>query len=315
MTEQGKGPRRTGRGVQDTAVTSATEATQDTLLQAEDLYLFARGEQECAYRFLGANPRHHAGQDGVLFAVWAPNARAVSVVGDFNHWNPQAHPLRRHAGFGVWEVFIPGVQAGQHYKYQIISAQGVVQPWKADPYARATQLRPDTASIVPAVSQHQWQDADWLARRAAAAPHGAPMLIYEVHAGSWRRHWHDDSFLSYRELAEQLVAYVKDMGFTHIQFMPLSEFPFDGSWGYQPIGLYSPTSRFGAPDELLEQPATARIGHARLRKHQPATAAEHAAYAGHRVRQQQRLLGRARPDSALHRGGGRRGEGEPRGRL
>ncbi len=250
MTHEGKGPRRTGRLAEVTTVAESTPAPQDTLLQAEDLYLFARGEQECAYRFLGANPRHHAGQDGVLFAVWAPNARAVSVVGDFNHWNPQAHPLRRHAGFGVWEVFIPGVQAGQHYKYQVISEQGVVQPWKADPYARATQLRPDTASIVPAASQYQWQDADWLARRAAATPHGAPMLIYEVHAGSWRRHWHDDSFLSYRELAEQLVAYVKDMGFTHIQFMPLSEFPFDGSWGYQPIGLYSPTCRFGTPDEL-----------------------------------------------------------------
>ncbi len=250
MTHEGKGPRRTGRLVEVTTVASATPDSQDTLLQAEDLYLFARGEQERAYRFLGANPRHHAGVDGVLFAVWAPNARAVSVVGDFNHWNPQAHPLRRHAGFGVWEVFIPGVQAGQHYKYQIVSEQGVVQPWKADPYARATQLRPDTASIVPAPSRHVWQDADWLARRAAAAPHRAPMLIYEVHAGSWRRHWHDDSFLSYRELAEQLVAYVKDIGFTHIQFMPLSEFPFDGSWGYQPIGLYSPTCRFGTPDDL-----------------------------------------------------------------
>jgi 1,4-alpha-glucan branching enzyme len=252
MTQEGKGPRRTGRlaGTPPTAEAAATPAPQDMLLQAQDLYLFARGEQERAYQFLGANPCRHAGQDGVLFAVWAPNAQAVSVVGDFNHWNPHTHPLRRHAGFGVWELFIAGVQAGQHYKYQIVSEQGVVQPWKADPYARATQLRPDTASIVAAPSQHRWQDAEWLARRAAAAPHRSPMLIYEVHAGSWRRHWHDDSFLSYRELAEQLVAYVKELGFTHIQFMPLSEFPFDGSWGYQPIGLYSPTRRFGMPDEL-----------------------------------------------------------------
>jgi len=229
---------------------AATGQSTPLLLRSEDLYLFSRGEQERAWQFLGANHRTHEGVQGVLFAVWAPSASHVSVVGDFNAWHSEAHPLRRHAGFGVWEIFIPGVQSGQHYKYHIVSAQGVTLPWKADPYARATQLRPQTASVVPQKHAYQWHDNAWMARRAVSSPHGAAMLIYEVHAGSWRRHWHDDSFLSYAELAEQLVTYVKEMGFTHIQLMPVSEFPFDGSWGYQPIGLFSPTRRFGSPDDL-----------------------------------------------------------------
>jgi len=231
-------------------ISAGPDASQALLLSSEDLYLFARGEQERAWRFLGANHRTHQEVEGVLFAVWAPAASQVSVVGDFNHWQSDAHPLRCHPGFGVWEIFIPGVEAGQNYKYQIVSEHGVTQPWKADPYARATQLRPQTASVVPQKEAYHWQDEEWMARRAASSPHAAPMLIYEVHAGSWRRHWHDDSFLSYIELADQLVSYVKDMGFTHIQLMPVSEFPFDGSWGYQPIGLFSPTRRFGSPDDL-----------------------------------------------------------------
>ncbi|OGT71125.1 MAG: 1,4-alpha-glucan branching enzyme [Gammaproteobacteria bacterium RIFCSPLOWO2_02_FULL_57_10] len=220
------------------------------LLQAEDLYLFSRGEQERAYRFLGANHYQLDGVDGVLFAVWAPNASQVSVVGDFNHWQPQAHIMHRHPGFGVWELFVPGVVAGMHYKYQLVSEHGVIQPWKADPYAKTTQLRPETASVVPEKAEYEWQDSEWLQKRAASEPHVEPMLVYEVHLGSWRRHWHDNSFLDYRELAHQLVAYVKEMGFTHIQLMPVSEFPFDGSWGYQPIGLFAPTRRFGTPDEF-----------------------------------------------------------------
>lgn len=244
-------PRKSKAEKTSTQTTAApTQDSTPLLLNAEDLYLFSRGEQERAWRFLGANHRTHQGVDGVLFAVWAPSASRVSVVGDFNHWHSDAHSMRRHPGFGVWEVFIPGVQAGQHYKYQIVSEHGVTQPWKADPYARAMQLRPQTASVVPQKDAYAWQDSQWMSARAAGSPHGAPMLIYEVHAGSWRRHWHDDSFLSYTELAEQLVSYVKDMGFTHIQLMPVSEFPFDGSWGYQPIGLFSPTRRFGTPDEL-----------------------------------------------------------------
>ena len=220
------------------------------LLQQEDLYLFSRGEQERAYRFMGANHVCHDGVDGVLFAVWAPSARQVSVVGDFNHWNPDSHPMRCHAGFGVWELFVPALADGLHYKYQITSADGRVLPWKADPYGRASQLRPDTASMVPARESYAWGDEEWMQHRADTPLHHSPMQIYEVHAGSWRRHWHDNGFLSYHELADQLVSYAKDMGFTHLQLMPMSEFPFDGSWGYQPIGLYAPTRRFGSPDEF-----------------------------------------------------------------
>lgn len=220
------------------------------LLNTEDLYLFNRGEQERAYRFLGANHTQVNGVDGVLFAVWAPSAQSVAVVGDFNAWNPNSHPMLVHAGFGVWECFIPGVVSGSRYKYQIVSAQGQVLPWKADPYAKATQLRPENASMVPVQTRYEWSDSEWLSKRANNALHESQMLIYEVHAGSWRRHWHDDGFLSYHELADQLLAYVKELGFTHIQFMPMSEFPFDGSWGYQPIGLFSPTSRFGTPDDF-----------------------------------------------------------------
>lgn len=219
-------------------------------LKVEDLYLFSRGEQERAYRFLGAHHRCVDGVAGVLFAVWAPSATSVAVVGDCNDWNPTSNPMRVHAGFGVWECFIPGAKAGDCYKYQLVDAQGQVLPWKADPYAQATQLRPNTASIVQTEALYEWGDKAWLEQRRERSLHQSQMLIYEVHAGSWRRHWHDDGFLSYHELADQLVGYVKEMGFTHIQFMPLSEFPFDGSWGYQPIGLYSPTRRFGTPEDF-----------------------------------------------------------------
>lgn len=225
-------------------------ALEPMLLKDEDLYLFSRGEQERAYRFLGA---HHTSVNrvvGVQFAVWAPSARSVAVVGDFNGWNPDTHPMRVHAGFGVWESFVPGAASGSRYKYQIVSAEGHVLPWKADPYAQSTQLRPENASMVPEAVSYQWGDALWLEGRSRVELHESQMLIYEVHAGSWRRNWHDDGFLSYHELADQLLAYVKDMGFTHIQFMPISEFPFDGSWGYQPIGLFSPTRRFGTPDDF-----------------------------------------------------------------
>ncbi len=249
-TAVSKAPAKTNKKTVLAKESQAALQTAPMLVSDEDLYLFSRGEQERAYRFLGAHHRSVDGVEGVLFAVWAPSARSVAVVGDFNDWNPDGHPLRVHAGFGVWECFIPGVAAGSCYKYQIVSDQGHVLPWKADPYAQAMQLRPNNASVVPTPTHYEWGDEAWLERRSRAALHESQMLIYEVHAGSWRRHWHDGSFLSYHELADQLLAYVKDMGFTHIQFMPMSEFPFDGSWGYQPIGLFSPTRRFGNPDEF-----------------------------------------------------------------
>ena len=220
-----------------------------SLLDPTDLYLFSNGTQEQAWRFLGANPRTCDGVEGILFAVWAPNARRVSLVGSHNNWDGRAHVMRKHPASGIWEIFIPGLQAGTAYKYEIVSAEGKFLPLKADPYALQMQLRPDTASLVPAPSQYAWQDAAWMQQRRAFASHVAPVSIYEVHAGSWKRR-DDARLLTYRELAEDLLPYVKELGFTHVQLMPVSEFPFDGSWGYQPLGMFAPTARFGPPDEF-----------------------------------------------------------------
>jgi 1,4-alpha-glucan branching enzyme len=222
-----------------------------SLLDPTDAYLFNNGTQEQAWRYLGANQRHADGVDGVLFAVWAPNARRVSLVGAHNNWDGRAHVMRQHPASGLWEIFMPGMAAGTAYKYEIVSADGRILPLKADPYARQMQLRPDTASVVPAVSSHAWQDAEWMEQRRASASHVAPISIYEVHAGSWKLKVEENNRpLTYRELAEDLLSYVSHMGFTHVQLMPISEFPFDGSWGYQPLGLFAPSARFGTPDEL-----------------------------------------------------------------
>lgn len=215
------------------------------LLTDDDLYLFARGEHEDAYRFLGAHFHH----DCVRFAVWAPSASYVSVCGDFNHWDPHAHPLAPQGESGVWATQISDVQAGMHYKYYLVGAQGQLLPLKADPYARESQLRPDTASMVPHVSRYQWHDERWLLKRRGQHPHKEPISIYEIHAGSWRRTG-DNAHYDYRQLADQLLPYIRQLGFTHIQLMPLAEHPFDGSWGYQPIGMFCPTRRFGSPDDL-----------------------------------------------------------------
>lgn len=215
------------------------------LIAAEDLYLFARGEHECAFDVLGAHLTGH----GTRFAVWAPGARAVFVCGDFNGWNPDAHPLYGQGDSGVWAAEIDGVVAGMHYKYRIVSADGRVMPLKADPYARETQFRPDTASMVPQQPRHQWSDQQWLETRRHTSHVRQPMMIYELHAASWRRGT-DNQFLNYRELADQLIPYVADLGFTHIQLMPITEYPFDGSWGYQPTGMFAPTRRLGSPDDL-----------------------------------------------------------------
>lgn len=215
------------------------------LLSPEDLYLFARGEHECPYRFLGA----HSVGNGTRFAVWAPSATRVAVCGDFNHWDTGKDLLVPQGDSGIWAGIVLHAQPGMHYKYCIHDARGQQQPLKADPYARESQRRPDTASMVPYATQFSWDDGLWLQQRKSSQPHRQAMSIYEVHAGSWRRGEHN-RWLGYRELADQLIPYVKQLGFTHIQFMPLNEHPFDGSWGYQPIGLYAPTRRFGAPDDL-----------------------------------------------------------------
>jgi 1,4-alpha-glucan branching enzyme len=220
-----------------------------TQLSTEDLYFFARGEHERAYRFLGAHESEHNGVPGVNFAVWAPSAKCVSVVGDFNNWQSGRDLLLAQGDSGIHLGFVKHAKAGMHYKYHIIGANGDVQPLKADPFARETQLRPDTASMVPYHTQYQWQDMAWLELRKSRLAHKAPLLIYELHAGSWRR-TAEGGFLNFRELAAQLIPYVRSLGFTHVQLMPVSEHPFDGSWGYQPVGLFAPSRRFGSPDDF-----------------------------------------------------------------
>ncbi len=217
----------------------------------DDLYLFNEGTHEYCYRWMGAHRTVNDGVDGVRFVVWAPSARRVSVVGDFNQWDGRCHVMRHHRAAGIWEIFVPGLADWSLYKYEIVDADGKVLPLKADPYARSMQHPPETASRVVPGEAFAWGDGDWMAARTARQHTGAPMSIYEVHAGSWRRRPEDGNrYLSYVELADELLAYVLDMGFTHIQLMPLSEYPFDGSWGYQPIGLFAPTIRYGTPDEF-----------------------------------------------------------------
>ena len=216
-----------------------------------DLHLLVEGTHLKSYEKLGAHPVAHDGVAGVAFAVWAPNARRVSVVGDFNNWDGRRLPMRlRHAG-GFWELFVPGLPAGALYKYEILGPDGELLPLKADPFAQETELPPRTASVVPHPSRHEWQDAAWMADRAARNDRESPIAVYEVHLGSWRRDLADGGgYLGYRRLADELVPYVRDLGFTHIEVMPISEYPFDGSWGYQPIGLYAPTRRYGSPDDF-----------------------------------------------------------------
>ncbi|MCL1048811.1 1,4-alpha-glucan branching protein GlgB [Shewanella abyssi] len=217
----------------------------DSLLTADELYLFGEGAQQQAYRFLGANWRECQGVKGVLFCVWAPNAKRVSLIGDFNHWDGAVNVMRQHLANGIWEIFVPNVTAGAYYKFEVIDANGLCIE-RADPYAKAMQAAPGNASVVSSAEQHVWQDKQWLAARSKQVWHQAPMSIYEVHLASWRRQGDDGTqYLDYAELTQQLIPYTVDMGFTHLQLMPVSEYPFDGSWGYQPVGLYAPTYRFG----------------------------------------------------------------------
>ncbi|MCT7374222.1 1,4-alpha-glucan branching protein GlgB [Chelativorans salis] len=212
-----------------------------------DRHLLGEGRHLRLYEKLGAHPMKCDGVAGTRFAVWAPNASRVSVIGNFNFWEGRRHTMRPHPGIGVWEIFVPGVGPGEIYKYEIIGAQGQVLPPKADPVAFKSEVPPATASVVDGLPARAWEDESWMKERSARNDRSAPISIYEVHLGSWRRR-DDGAYLTYDELADQLVPYVKDLGFTHIECMPVSEHPFSGSWGYQPIGLYAPTSRFGDPD-------------------------------------------------------------------
>jgi 1,4-alpha-glucan branching enzyme len=227
------------------------------LLREMDAWLFAEGRHQRPYEFLGAHPIQVEGVAGVRFAVWAPNAQRVSVVGNFNNWDGRRNMLRLRPECGVWEGFVPHAGGGDLYKYEIRARDGSLL-LKADPYAYRAELRPSTASVVQRLPA-------WVAptaERKAANAHDAPISIYEVHPGSWRQH-HDGRWLSYVELAEQLVGYAAEMGFTHIELMPVHEHPFDGSWGYQPTGLYAPTARFGTPEQfahLIERAHQAGLG-------------------------------------------------------
>jgi len=214
-----------------------------------DLHLFGEGRHRHAYRMLGAHPHSADGIDGVLFATWAPAAERISVVGDFNDWDGRCHPMRVRGDGGVWELFIPDLEPGANYKLEIRNRDTGEILLKADPYGQQFQYRPDTASVVRDREVYSWLDENWITARAETEWQHAPMSIYELHLGSWQR-TEDDAFLNYRELAHRLVDYLSETGFTHIELLPITEHPFDGSWGYQTIGYFAPTSRFGSPDDF-----------------------------------------------------------------
>ena len=214
-----------------------------------DLYLFHQGRNYHAYEMLGAHFVERDGKKGVRFAVWAPHAKSISVVGDFNEWDTRVNPMTRGRDGEIWEVFIPGVEEGAVYKYAIEPQWGGPRIMKADPYGFYAEKKPNTASRVYDLSKYEWKDGDWFEQQKKESSYERPMLTYEVHAGSWRR-TKDGEYLSYRDLADQLIDYVKKMNYTHIEFMPLCEHPFDGSWGYQITGYYAVTSRFGTPDDF-----------------------------------------------------------------
>jgi 1,4-alpha-glucan branching enzyme len=223
----------------------------ESALSEFDLYLLGEGTHYRAYEKLGAHLAEKDGRRGVHFAVWAPNAKLVSVVGDFNGWNPQANSLRPSPA-GVWEGFVPDIGQGAIYKYHIESRYSDYQVDKADPYAFAAQIRPETASRVWNLDDYSWRDDSWMASRAKKNALGSAISIYEVHLGSWRRAPEErNRWLSYRELAPLLASYVREAGFTHVEFLPVMEHPFDGSWGYQTTGYFAPTSRFGTPADFM----------------------------------------------------------------
>jgi 1,4-alpha-glucan branching enzyme len=221
-------------------------------ISEDDLYLFNQGTHYQIYEKLGANVTTQQGVEGVLFGVWAPNASRVSVIGAFNSWDGRRHQMRMLGNSGVWEIFIPGLKDNDGYKFELKDAQGnLIQ--KSDPYAKFDELRPSTTSLVFDINKYQWHDKLWYGNLEAEGKFNIPMNIYEVHLGSWKRVAAENNrFMSYLELADELIPYVKEMGYTHIEILPIEEHPFDGSWGYQVTGYYAPTSRYGNPAEFME---------------------------------------------------------------
>ena len=221
-----------------------------SLITDEDIYLHGEGTHFHTYKKMGAHPITIDGVDGVHFAVWAPNAMRVSIIGDFNRWDGRHHPMQQRGESGLWELFLPGLKKGDIYKFEVKGKRGYLMQ-KADPYAFAAELRPRTASVVWDHADYTWNDSDWMRQRREKAWLEAPISVYEVHPGSWRRITEEENrSLTYREMADSLLAHVKEMGFTHIELLPITEHPFDGSWGYQTIGYFAATSRFGSPDDL-----------------------------------------------------------------
>jgi 1,4-alpha-glucan branching enzyme len=214
-----------------------------------DIYLFNAGDHHRIYEKLGAHYTEVNGVGGVQFAVWAPGARSVSVIGDFNFWDRRSHAMRVLGSSGIWEIFIPGLPEKALYKFQVKTRSGFVMD-KADPYGYEMELRPRTASKVNFLSGHEWGDLEWMTDRAKGETLGRPMSVYEFHPGSWQR-GEDNRWLTYREIAERMVPYVKQIGYTHVELMPIMEHPFDGSWGYQVTGYFAPTSRFGRPQDFM----------------------------------------------------------------
>ncbi|MBV1829620.1 1,4-alpha-glucan branching protein GlgB [Komagataeibacter sp. AV436] len=234
----------------------AVEETADPysfglLLDEADLTLFAEGRHRQLDQIMGAQPMVIDGTPGVRFAVWAPNARRVSVIGDFNFWDGRRHPMRLRHAAGVWELFIPGLGPGERYKFEIMTREGHILPHKADPFARFAERPPATASVVASPAPFAWNDAAWMATRGRLQATDAPLAIYELHVPSWRRPLGDpDRIMSWRELAGELIPYVQAAGFTHVELMPVMEYPFGGSWGYQPLGLFAPSARHGTPADF-----------------------------------------------------------------
>ena len=218
-----------------------------------DRYLFGQGTNYEIYKLMGAHPTKQRGKDGVYFAVWAPHAKGVSVVGDFNGWDPEKNVMKCDNDMGIYQLFIPKVKVGDLYKFCITAPNGNLL-YKADPYANYSEIRPGNASRVYDITGFKWSDAAWMKKRTEYDVNKEAMSVYEVHPGSWKKHPAEegdpDGFYNYRELAEELTAYVKDMGYTHVELMGIAEHPFDGSWGYQVTGYYAPTSRYGTPDDF-----------------------------------------------------------------
>ena len=226
--------------------------TQGPWISDYDMYLLEEGTHYRAYEKMGAHPGELDGQRGVHFAVWAPNAEQVSVLGDFNGWNPRSNALESRGRTGVWEGFISNVEPGARYKFHIASRYQGYEVDKADPYAFAAEIRPQTASRVWELGTYSWGDGEWMTSRARRNGLGCAVSIYEVHLGSWRRVPEEGNRpLTYREMAVQLADYVHEVGYTHVEFLPVMEHPFDGSWGYEVTGYYAPTSRFGTPADFM----------------------------------------------------------------